>query len=171
MQNLSAAVAWIGLQLAATQHQAPRQAAALLEQQQQLQAALGHVLAAGSSSSSSSSSWQVILGTCTTDSTTYLKLLLSLKAAVSAELAQQLAGFGAALSGRFPAKLCCNAPGCTSLDKFSELEAVGGKACMCERCRTARYCCRACQESHWKAHKAACRALAAAQAHGGAQQQ
>ncbi|WIA18985.1 hypothetical protein OEZ85_003652 [Tetradesmus obliquus] len=36
---------------------------------------------------------------------------------------------------------------------------------------TARYCCGACQESHWKAHKAACRALAAAQAHGGAQQQ
>ncbi|WIA18989.1 hypothetical protein OEZ85_003656 [Tetradesmus obliquus] len=91
-----------------------------------------------------------------------LKELLSLRSAVPAELAQQLVGFAAALSGRFPVKLCCNAPGCTSLDEFSELEAVGGKACMCSGCKTARYCCRACQESHWKVHKAACRALAAA---------
>jgi hypothetical protein len=58
-------------------------------------------------------------------------MLLGLKAAVSAELAQQLVDFAAALSGCFPAKLCCNAPGCSSLLKFSELEAVGGKSCMC----------------------------------------
>jgi hypothetical protein len=67
-----------------------------------------------------------------------LDLLLGLKAVVSAELSQQLVDFAAALSGCFPAKLCCNAPGCRSLLKFSELEAVGGKSCMCARCKTAR---------------------------------
>jgi hypothetical protein len=65
-------------------------------------------------------------------------LSLGLKAAVSAELAQQLVDFAAALSGCFPAKLCCNAPGCSSLLQFSELDAVGGKSCMCARCKTAR---------------------------------
>jgi hypothetical protein len=69
--------------------------------------------------------------------------LLGLKALVSAELAQQLVDFGAALSGCFPAKLCCNAPNCGGLHKFSELEAVGGKSCMCARCKTAR--CVGCQ--------------------------
>jgi hypothetical protein len=141
LQILSAAVAWIGPQLTAMQQQAAGQAdTALQEQQQSVHAALEQAIAAGniSSNSSSSSSWQDIMSILATDSSKALDLLLALKAAVPAQLAQELVDFGAALSGRLPCKLCCNAPGCSSLAKFSELEAVGGKACMCGRCKTAR---------------------------------
>ncbi|WIA22917.1 hypothetical protein OEZ86_009853 [Tetradesmus obliquus] len=40
---------------------------------------------------------------------------------------------------------------------FSELLLVGGKSCVCARCKAARYCCKACQVEHYKWHKALCR--------------
>ena len=33
---------------------------------------------------------------------------------------------------------------------------------LCSRCKTVRYCCRDCQVSHWKAHKAHCKKMVAA---------
>jgi hypothetical protein len=136
LQSLAAAVAWSGAQLAALQQQAAGQAAeALIEQQQLLQAALKDVIAAArnignssSSSSSSSSSLQDSISSLVIDGSKAMDLLVSLRCAVPAALAQQLVDFAAALGGRFPAKLACNAPGCSSLAKSSELEAVGGKS-------------------------------------------
>jgi hypothetical protein len=142
--SLQAAIAAVPAQLA-TAVQAPAAAAAaaqgksqkvdpcasLLQQQEALSRKVWRIARTPATSSSSrSSSSAGYEGTAA--------LPLCLKAAVSAELAQQLVDFAAALSGCFPAKLCCNAPGCSSLLKFSELEAVGGKSCMCARCKTAR---------------------------------
>jgi hypothetical protein len=140
----------------------------LLQQQESLHAALKLVMtdtSVGSSSGNSSSSsidngkqhssssnsdsncsnrWMDMFGRyAVPEEATALQLLPILKAAVSAELAQQLVDFGAALSGCFPAKLCCNAPSCSSLAGRSELEAVSGKSCMCGRCKAARWVCNA----------------------------
>jgi hypothetical protein len=157
--SVSSALAALGPQLIAMQGHISSPAAAavqgfssnnagawssLLQQQDDLSRCFGQLLAAaegGSSGSSSSSSgnWEEQLAPFRDEySWESLKMLVSLRSAVSSELAQRLVDFAAALSGRFPAKLCCNAPGCSSLAKFSELEAVGGKACMFGRCKTAR---------------------------------
>jgi hypothetical protein len=138
--SLQTAIAAVPAQLA-TAVQAPAAAAAaaqgpsqkvdpcasLLQQQEALSRKVRRIARTPATSSSSSAGYLLTAA-----------LPLCLKAAVSAELAQQLVDFAAALSGCFPAKLCCNAPGCSSLLKFSELEAVGGKSCMCARCKTAR---------------------------------
>jgi hypothetical protein len=163
--SLSAAVTGLGPQLTAMQQQAPAAVPdvvpkprdplpSLLQQQESLSQAIDLVIgtealgngrsdSSGSvdttSSSSRSSNWYDVICRCAApDAYTALQLLPMLKAAVSAELAQQLVDFAAALSGCFPAKLCCNAPGCSSLANRSELEAVSGKSCMCGRCKTAR---------------------------------
>ncbi|WIA08389.1 hypothetical protein OEZ85_007828 [Tetradesmus obliquus] len=165
VQSLATAVAWTGTVLNNVQQQAAaalplgseqtqERLLSLLQQQECVSEMCGRFLTTADSSSSSSLQGSAGMR---------LQWLLAIKGVVSAELAQQLMEFAAALSGCFPSKLCCNAPGCTNLAKFSELEVVGGKACTCSGCRTARYCCRACQESHWKAHKHTCRALAAQQ--------
>jgi hypothetical protein len=49
----------------------------------------------------------------------------------------------------------CNNPGCSRLEGVSEA-AAAVKACAC--CGT-RYCCRECQQAHWRQHKKACRRL------------
>jgi hypothetical protein len=58
----------------------------------------------------------------------------------------------------------CNNPTCSNLSGPQELQLVNGRSCMCGGCRVAHYCSRACQRQHWKAHKAVCQAIAAAQA-------
>uniref|UniRef100_A0A383VIY1 MYND-type domain-containing protein n=1 Tax=Tetradesmus obliquus TaxID=3088 RepID=A0A383VIY1_TETOB len=77
-----------------------------------------------------------------------------------AGLPQQLCAFAQAVAGRIPLSSACNNPGCVSLAQRSELLLVGGKSCMCSRCRVARYCCKACQVEHYKWHKALCRSKA-----------
>eukprot|EP00883_Tetradesmus_obliquus_P015694 jgi/Sobl393_1/884/SZX75546.1 len=77
-----------------------------------------------------------------------------------AGLLQQLRAFAQAVAGCIPLSSACNNPGCVSLAQRSELLLVGGKSCMCGRCRAARYCCKACQVEHWKWHKALCRSKA-----------
>jgi hypothetical protein len=109
--------------------------ASLLQQHEALLSRVQHIVV----TTAASSSCQVANTSSSSASCGGLAAIpLGMRAAVSAELAQQLVDFAAALSGCFPAKLCCNAPGCSSLLKFSELEAVGGKSCMCARCKTAR---------------------------------
>lgn len=56
----------------------------------------------------------------------------------------------------------CNNPSCCNTSGPSELQLVKGKAHLCSGCRTARYCSRECQTAHWKRHRPACNALAAA---------
>uniref|UniRef100_A0A383VU42 phytol kinase n=1 Tax=Tetradesmus obliquus TaxID=3088 RepID=A0A383VU42_TETOB len=75
-------------------------------------------------------------------------------------LLQQLHSFAQAVVGRIPLSTACNNPGCVSLAQRSELLLVGGKSCVCGRCKAARYCCKACQVEHWKWHKALCKSKA-----------
>uniref|UniRef100_A0A383VCK4 MYND-type domain-containing protein n=1 Tax=Tetradesmus obliquus TaxID=3088 RepID=A0A383VCK4_TETOB len=90
-------------------------------------------------------------------SSTALQLLADMQ---EAGLPQQLRAFAQAVAGRIPLSSACNNPGCVSLAQRSELLLVGGKSCVCGRCRAARYCCKACQVEHWKWHKALCRSKA-----------
>jgi hypothetical protein len=53
--------------------------------------------------------------------------------------AQQLRAFAQAVSGRIPLSSACNNPGCVSLAQRSELLLVGGRSCVCARCKAARY--------------------------------
>jgi hypothetical protein len=62
----------------------------------------------------------------------------------------------------------CNNPGCGNVSGVSEAALVSGRSCLCAGCRTTRYCSRVCQKQHWKQHKPACKALAAAAAEGAA---
>jgi hypothetical protein len=56
-------------------------------------------------------------------------------AAALPSIAQQMVAFGHALCAQFPLPYCCNNPGCTELRGASELQLVGGKGCVCGRCR------------------------------------
>ena len=78
--------------------------------------------------------------------------------AVHAALMQ---GLGLALSA-MPVGTACNNPLCCALEGSSEQRLVVGRARLCAGCRVARYFCRACQSAHWKQHKPACKAVAAA---------
>jgi hypothetical protein len=51
---------------------------------------------------------------------------------------QQLRSFAQAVAGRIPLSTACNNPGCVSLAQRSELLLVGGKSCVCGRCKAAR---------------------------------
>jgi hypothetical protein len=59
-------------------------------------------------------------------------------AAGSSSAAQQLRAFAQAVSGRIPLSSACNNPGCVSLVQRSEQLLVGGKSCVCARCKAAR---------------------------------
>jgi hypothetical protein len=52
--------------------------------------------------------------------------------------AQQLRSYAQAVAGRLPLSTACNNPGCVSLAQRSELLLVGGKSCVCGRCKAAR---------------------------------
>jgi hypothetical protein len=53
-------------------------------------------------------------------------------------VAQQLHSFAQAVAGRIPLRSACNNPCCTNLQQRSELVLVGGKGCVCARCKAAR---------------------------------
>jgi hypothetical protein len=52
-----------------------------------------------------------------------------------------LVALGEALCAQFPLPHCCNNPGCVELRGASELQLVGGKGCVCSRCRWVCSCC------------------------------
>jgi hypothetical protein len=52
--------------------------------------------------------------------------------------AQQLRSFAQAVAGRIPLTIACNNSSCTNLAQRSELVLVGGKSCVCARCKAAR---------------------------------
>jgi hypothetical protein len=54
------------------------------------------------------------------------------------ELAELLQGVGEAICAKVPVPWMCNNPGCTCMAGASELQLVGGKACVCGGCRVAR---------------------------------
>jgi hypothetical protein len=80
------------------------------------------------------------------------------------QLPQALMDVGSLLCAALPSKSCCNEPSCCSFNKLSELQLAGGKGTKCSGCGVARYCSVAHQRLHWKQHKPACKALAAAAA-------
>jgi hypothetical protein len=55
-----------------------------------------------------------------------------------ARLAMQLQEVGEAICAKVPVPYMCNNPRCTCMDGASELQLVGGKACVCGGCRVAR---------------------------------
>ena len=57
---------------------------------------------------------------------------------VLAPVLGELQRLGAALCAKLPVPWLCNNPGCTSMAGASELQLVGGKACVCGGCRAAR---------------------------------
>jgi hypothetical protein len=64
-----------------------------------------------------------------------------------------------AAAAALPCRHGCNNVGCLNLGKLCEAQLVSGKGCVCSRCKTARYCSRACQEQHYKEHRRICKAL------------
>jgi hypothetical protein len=78
------------------------------------------------------------------------------------QLPQALMDFGSLLCAALPSRFGCNEPSCCCLDKPSELQLVGGKGTKCSGCGVTRYCSMAHQRMHWKQHKPACKAIAAA---------
>jgi hypothetical protein len=57
-------------------------------------------------------------------------------AAALPAIAQQMVALGEALCAQLPLAHCCNSPGCKGLLRgASELQLVGGKGCVCGRCR------------------------------------
>jgi hypothetical protein len=56
-------------------------------------------------------------------------------AAALPAIAPQMVALGEALCAQFPVPHCCNNPGCVELRGASELQLVGGKSCVCSRCR------------------------------------
>jgi hypothetical protein len=80
------------------------------------------------------------------------------------QLPQALMDVGSLLCAALPSRSCCNEPSCCSFSKPSELQLAGGKGTKCSGCGVARYCSVAHQRLHWKQHKPACRAIAAATA-------
>jgi hypothetical protein len=87
------------------------------------------------------------------------------EAEVLRDIHEQLQAAGSVLAC-FAIPHACNNPACSNLGGSSEAQLVGGRACICAGCLTARYCGRACQRAAWRQHKPVCQALAAAAAAG-----
>jgi len=72
------------------------------------------------------------------------------------QLLQDLLLLGQLLMEEVPSPIGCNNPGCGDLRGLSELTA----SCKtCTGCGVVKYCSRACQVGHWKAHKDLCKRL------------
>ena len=82
------------------------------------------------------------------------------------QLPQAVMDVGSSLCAALPSRFCCNMPSCCCLDKPCELQLALGKGTKCSGCGVARYCSPAHQRLHWKQHKPACKAIAAAVAAG-----
>jgi hypothetical protein len=76
-----------------------------------------------------------------------------------APLALKLQQWAAGLCGQFVLACCCNNAGCINMLMPSEQELVGGKQCVCARCRCATFCSRECQVAMWPYHKKLCKKL------------
>jgi hypothetical protein len=81
------------------------------------------------------------------------------------QLVQALRALRGALS-TLAISSACNNPTCSNVSGPSEAGLVKGSSSACGGCRVARYCCKACQNQHWKLHKPVCKALTAARAGG-----
>jgi hypothetical protein len=55
--------------------------------------------------------------------------------AATATIRQQMVALGEALCAQLPLAHCCNNSACVQLRGASELQLVGGKGCVCGRCR------------------------------------
>jgi hypothetical protein len=95
---------------------------------------------------------------------TEVSLQQQLQRAFPGDLLQQLQQFGEAVCHQLPVSLWCCNPRCSKLQKQSEQELVGGKACVCSACRTARFCSKECLQACWKKqlHRGVCKRIAAA---------
>jgi hypothetical protein len=82
-------------------------------------------------------------------------------------LAWQLQQTGKALCG-LAVPGFCNNPACVNISRNMEASLVCGHTTKYSSCRTARYCSRACQVSHWKQHRPMCKGLAGVHAAKGA---
>ncbi|WIA16529.1 hypothetical protein OEZ85_013206 [Tetradesmus obliquus] len=76
----------------------------------------------------------------------------------------RLVACGEGLAALCPVPLCCNNPRCVELRGPSEQQLVAGNGGLCSRCRTTRYCSRACQAVHHTAHRKICKSIAASTA-------
>jgi hypothetical protein len=56
----------------------------------------------------------------------------------AAAAAEQLSSMAQAVVGSIALSTACNNPGCSNLAQHSELVLVGGKSCVCARCKAAR---------------------------------
>jgi hypothetical protein len=89
-------------------------------------------------SSSSSSTGSRLLGAGGTGEADREMLQLQPFFKVLPSILQQLKALAEALCTQLPLPYCCNNPGCTELRGASELQLVGGKGCVCARCRWVR---------------------------------
>jgi hypothetical protein len=104
--------------------------------QKELNAALELLNGATNSSSSGSSlPARALSAADVTDGTSVEHSRLQLLVAAAASIMQHRKALAEALCAQFPLTCCCNNPGCTELRGASELQLVGGKGCVCARCR------------------------------------
>jgi hypothetical protein len=83
---------------------------------------------------------------------------------VGTKTAAALRDAGAVVCAEFPLKLCCNNPGCTSMDKVGEM-LLGSSCKLCMACKAAKYCSKACQGAAWKTgHSKVCKRITKAAA-------
>jgi hypothetical protein len=97
---------------------------------------LGSSSGSGSSSSGTKSAG-VVSGDCDSSSDVDAAGSTPDLGATTAAIAQQMLALGKALCAQLPLPHCCNNPGCVELRGASELQLVGGKSCVCSRCRWA----------------------------------
>jgi hypothetical protein len=109
----------------------------LLQLQGRLQQGLEHAAVGMVDSSSGSSDGTYVSGSGS-DQAAAAAEASELPPAIAAALpglAQQMVALGEALCAQLPLPHCCNNPGCVELRGASELQLVGGKGCVCSRCR------------------------------------
>jgi MYND finger len=131
----------------------------------------------GGSSSSSSSSASAGVGATRAAVTAACEALQSILAGMQPGVAcseeqwnkigRHLVSYAQHALALLPSPLCCNNPACVNLEETAEWQLVSRRGSMCAGCRTARYCCTACQRAHWAMHKPVCKALKEALADGG----
>ncbi|WIA16533.1 hypothetical protein OEZ85_013209 [Tetradesmus obliquus] len=147
-------LAHLSCEVAAVQLDADADAAAAMQpaDERMLDSAAPTSSGSGSSSSSGSSSPNLV----NSMPAAFVALLPALGA--------RLVACGEGLAALCPVPLCCNNPRCEELRGLSEQKLVAGKGCVCSRCRSARYCSKACQVAHHPAHKKICKSIAASTA-------
>jgi len=54
------------------------------------------------------------------------------------QVAELVGAASTAMCGQLPVSRLCNNPDCVNLEGASELQLVGGRSCVCGRCKVAR---------------------------------